>query len=79
MSTSSVKAAQSPPKRRQVRAKRPSRPPGPSPAVMGTYARQNIAFERGEGAWLIIDNRRAAISISPAASPSTRSVTPTPS
>jgi len=26
---------------------------GPSPAVMPTYARQNIAFERGEGAWLV--------------------------
>ncbi len=26
---------------------------GPSPAVMGTYARQNLVFERGEGAWLI--------------------------
>lgn len=25
---------------------------GPSPAVMGTYARQNLVFERGEGAWL---------------------------
>lgn len=26
---------------------------GPSPAVMGTYARQNVVFERGEGCWLI--------------------------
>lgn len=26
---------------------------GPSPAVMATYARQNLTFERGEGAWLI--------------------------
>lgn len=26
---------------------------GPSPAVMATYARQNLVFERGEGAWLI--------------------------
>ena len=26
---------------------------GPSTAVMGTYARQNLVFERGEGAWLI--------------------------
>jgi acetylornithine/N-succinyldiaminopimelate aminotransferase len=26
---------------------------GPSPAVMGTYARQNVVFERGEGSWLI--------------------------
>jgi len=27
-------------------------PDGPSPAVMSTYARQNIVFARGEGAWL---------------------------
>ncbi len=26
---------------------------GPSPAVMGTYARQDLAFERGEGSWLM--------------------------
>jgi acetylornithine/N-succinyldiaminopimelate aminotransferase len=26
---------------------------GPSPAVMATYARQDIVFERGEGAWLV--------------------------
>ena len=26
---------------------------GPSPAVMPTYARQDIVFERGEGSWLI--------------------------
>jgi acetylornithine/N-succinyldiaminopimelate aminotransferase len=26
---------------------------GPSPAVMDTYARQDVVFERGEGAWLI--------------------------
>ncbi len=26
---------------------------GPSPAVMGTYARHNLVFERGEGVWLI--------------------------
>lgn len=25
---------------------------GPSPAVMGTYGRQNIVFAKGEGAWL---------------------------
>lgn len=31
-------------------ATRPSQ--GPSPAVMGTYARQDIVFARGEGAWL---------------------------
>lgn len=26
---------------------------GPKPAVMGTYARQDLVFERGEGSWLI--------------------------
>jgi acetylornithine/N-succinyldiaminopimelate aminotransferase len=26
---------------------------GPSPAVMGTYARQDVVFERGEGSWLV--------------------------
>lgn len=26
---------------------------GPSPAVMPTYARQNVVFDRGEGSWLI--------------------------
>jgi len=26
---------------------------GPSPAVMGTYGRQDVVFERGEGSWLI--------------------------
>ncbi len=26
---------------------------GPSPAVMGTYARQDIVFARGEGSWLV--------------------------
>jgi acetylornithine/N-succinyldiaminopimelate aminotransferase len=26
---------------------------GPSPAVMGTYSRQDVVFERGEGSWLI--------------------------
>ena len=28
---------------------------GPSPAVMGTYARQNLVFARGEGAWLFTE------------------------
>ena len=28
-------------------------PEGPSPAVLGTYARLNLAFERGEGSWLV--------------------------
>lgn len=26
---------------------------GPSPAVMGTYARQDVVFERGEGSWMV--------------------------
>ena len=25
----------------------------PSPAVMGTYGRINVVFDRGEGAWLV--------------------------
>ncbi len=29
---------------------------GPSPAVMATYARQDVVFERGEGSWLITPN-----------------------
>src|SRR5438552_18348502 len=59
MSTPSVKAAQnlssnlskSPansPKSKPAKASS-----GPSPAVMPTYARQDIAFEKGEGAWLV--------------------------
>ena len=31
---------------------------GPSPAVMGTYARLNLIFERGEGSWLITENNQ---------------------
>ena len=38
----------------------PSKPAGasggPSPAVMPTYARANLVFERGEGAWLVATN-----------------------
>ncbi len=34
-------------------AKSAAKSTGPSPAVMGTYARQDIVFERGEGVWLI--------------------------
>lgn len=30
----------------------PQSSPGPSPAVMPTYARQDLVFERGEGVWL---------------------------
>lgn len=29
---------------------------GPSPAVMATYARQDVVFERGEGSWLLTAN-----------------------
>ncbi len=29
---------------------------GPSPAVMGTYARQDIVFVKGEGSWLTAEN-----------------------
>ena len=47
MSTSSAKVAK-PPK------SKPAKPSaGPSPYVMPTYARQDIVFERGEGAWLV--------------------------
>jgi acetylornithine/N-succinyldiaminopimelate aminotransferase len=65
MSTSSASSAQGPRAKEtaagapapgadkpQVRdAKHPA-----STAVMGTYARQNLAFERGEGAWLVATN-----------------------
>lgn len=34
-------------------AKAVSTSQNPSPAVMGTYARQNVVFSRGEGCWLI--------------------------
>jgi acetylornithine/N-succinyldiaminopimelate aminotransferase len=58
MSTSSAHAgkAGSKPKPKSPAAKPAAAKPapnGPSPAVMGTYARQNVVFERGEGAWLI--------------------------
>jgi len=59
MSTSSVKAAQNLSKNPSKSAakspkSKPAKPSsGPSPAVMPTYARQNIAFEKGEGAWLV--------------------------
>jgi acetylornithine/N-succinyldiaminopimelate aminotransferase len=58
MSTPSVKAAQNLSKNlSKSPAKKPKSKPakssGPSPAVMPTYARQNIVFEKGEGAWLV--------------------------
>ena len=34
-------------------ASRPASSAGSSSAIMGTYARQDVVFERGEGAWLI--------------------------
>ncbi len=32
---------------------RPTSSTGPSPAVMSTYGRQDVVFERGEGSWLV--------------------------
>jgi acetylornithine/N-succinyldiaminopimelate aminotransferase len=51
MSTPSPQASKPAPKRK----KSPQTKPGaaPSPAVMPTYARQNIVFESGTGPWLI--------------------------
>src|SRR5215470_16792772 len=46
--TSSVKAAHA-----SSQPARGAAASGPSPAVMPTYARHNIAFDRGEGAWLV--------------------------
>ena len=37
-------------------ASQQSVPAAPSAAVMPTYARQNVVFERGEGAWLVATN-----------------------
>ena len=34
-------------------ATKPSASSGPSPAVMGTYGRFDVVFDRGEGSWLI--------------------------
>ncbi len=55
MSTPSAKAAQSTkpksPAKPKVAAAKPGKAAsGPSPAVMATYARQDLVFERGEGA-----------------------------
>ena len=33
-----------------------ARDAGPSPAVMGTYGRTDVSFDRGEGSWLITAN-----------------------
>jgi acetylornithine/N-succinyldiaminopimelate aminotransferase len=51
MSTPSVKAAQT--AVQPTKARSETAFSGPSPAVMPTYARHNIAFDRGEGAWLV--------------------------
>jgi acetylornithine/N-succinyldiaminopimelate aminotransferase len=41
----------------KVTASKPSPTPSSAPAaVMPTYARQNVVFERGEGAWLVSTN-----------------------
>ena len=51
MSTPSVKAIETPAEPTKARSATASS--GPSAAVMPTYARHNIAFDRGEGAWLV--------------------------
>ena len=51
MSTPSVKAVETPAEPTKARSATASS--GPSAAVMPTYARHNIAFDRGEGAWLV--------------------------
>ena len=48
MSSTSAKTAKPVAKSKQQPAAN-----GPSPAVMSTYARANLVFERGEGTWLI--------------------------
>src|SRR5688500_2480651 len=58
MSTPSAKAAtstKSAPKTAKSKASaKPAKAPStPSPSVMGTYARQNVVFAKGEGAWLV--------------------------
>jgi acetylornithine/N-succinyldiaminopimelate aminotransferase len=55
---SPTKAAKSPAKQQKSKAapKPAKAPTGPSPAVMPTYARQNVVFEKGEGAWLVSTN-----------------------
>jgi acetylornithine/N-succinyldiaminopimelate aminotransferase len=51
MSTPYVKAAQT--AAQPTKARSETAFSGPSLAVMPTYARHNIAFDRGEGAWLV--------------------------
>ncbi len=49
MSKSPVRDAKSP----STEPLRPAMTDGPSPAIMPTYARQNLVFESGSGAWLV--------------------------
>jgi acetylornithine/N-succinyldiaminopimelate aminotransferase len=56
MSTSSAHAGKAGSKSKPKSAAAKPASSGPSPAVMSTYARQNIVFERGEGSWLIAKN-----------------------
>jgi len=54
MSTSSAHAGKAGSKSKaKPAAAKPAAADGPSAAVMPTYARQNVSFERGEGCWLI--------------------------
>jgi len=56
MSTSSAHAGKAGSKSQPKSAAAKSASSGPSPAVMPTYARQNVVFERGEGSWLIAND-----------------------
>ena len=54
MSTSSVPASKASPKSKATpKPKAAKAPAAPSAAVMPTYARQNLVFESGAGAWLV--------------------------
>ncbi len=53
MSASSAKTAKPVLPAQQPVMATPSAPTAPSAAVMPTYARANLVFERGEGAWLV--------------------------
>ena len=54
MSIPSAKAAKTPKSSKSKPAAKPAKTSsGPSPAVMPTYARQNITFAKGEGSWLV--------------------------
>lgn len=49
----SASSAKNPKPVSQSSSKPAAAPAGPSPAVMPTYARANLVFERGEGPWLV--------------------------